>query len=71
MFAPTGTPQPIMARLHREITRIMASDDVRKRLIDVGLVPLGNSPAEFAELIRTETPYWAALIKELGIKRID
>jgi tripartite-type tricarboxylate transporter receptor subunit TctC len=71
LFAPAGTPEPIIARLHRETTRIMSDDEVRKRLVEVGLVPLGNSPAEFAELIRTETPYWAALIKELRIKRID
>jgi len=71
LFAPAGTPEPVIARLHRETTRIMTADDVRKRLIDVGLVPLGNSPAEFAEMIRSETPYWAALIQELGIKRID
>jgi tripartite-type tricarboxylate transporter receptor subunit TctC len=71
LFAPAGTPAAIIDRLHRETTRTMTQEDVRRRLHDIGLVPLGNSPAEFARLIGAETPYWARLIKDLGIKRID
>ncbi len=71
LFAPAGTAAPIIDRLHRETTRIMGQEDVRRRLYDIGLEPLGNSPAEFAELIKAETPYWARVIKDLGIKRID
>jgi tripartite-type tricarboxylate transporter receptor subunit TctC len=71
LFAPAGTPAPIIEQLHRETARIMSEEDVRKWLIEMGLVPLGGSPAEFAQLIREEIPYWAGVIKELGIKQID
>ena len=42
--------------------------DVRKRFADLGMEAIGNSPAQFAELIRTEIPVWAKVIKESGAK---
>jgi tripartite-type tricarboxylate transporter receptor subunit TctC len=71
LFAPSGTPKPIIEKLNRESVKIMALPDVRKRLADFGYIALGNTPAEFAEAIKAETPYWAKVIKESGIKRLD
>jgi tripartite-type tricarboxylate transporter receptor subunit TctC len=71
LFAPSGTPKPIIEKLNRESVKIMALPDVRKRLADFGYIALGNTPAEFAEAIKAETPYWAKVIKEAGIKRLD
>ena len=42
--------------------------EVRKQFAEIGLEPVGNTPAEFAAVIKTETPQWAKLIKEAGIK---
>jgi tripartite-type tricarboxylate transporter receptor subunit TctC len=71
LFAPARTPQPIVERLNREVVKILGLPDVRKKLDDFGYVPLGNTPEQFAELIKTETPYWARVIKDAGIKPID
>jgi tripartite-type tricarboxylate transporter receptor subunit TctC len=71
LFAPAATPAAIIERLHGETIRIMGEADVRKRLSDLGNVPLASSPVEFAQLIKEETGYWAALLKEIGIKQID
>jgi tripartite-type tricarboxylate transporter receptor subunit TctC len=71
LFAPSGTPTPIVEKLNRESVRIMASPDVRRRLADFGYVALGNTPAEFAEEIKSETTYWTKVIKQSGIKRLD
>ena len=49
----------------------MALPDVRKKLGDFGYVALGNTPAEFAEVIKAEAPYWAKVIKDSGIKPLD
>jgi len=49
----------------------MRQPEVRKKLNDVGYVVLGNTPAEFADLIKAETPYWARVIKDAGIKPIE
>jgi tripartite-type tricarboxylate transporter receptor subunit TctC len=68
LLAPAGTPQAIIEKVHQETVKILAQGDVRKRLEDAGLDVIGSSPAEFAEVIRTEIPYWAKIIKEAGIK---
>jgi tripartite-type tricarboxylate transporter receptor subunit TctC len=71
LFAPAGTPASIIEKLNRETTRIVALPEVRKKLYDLGHIPLGNTPAEFAEVIKVETPYWARIIKDAGIKPIE
>jgi tripartite-type tricarboxylate transporter receptor subunit TctC len=68
LLAPAGTPQAIIDKVHQETAKILAQPDVRKRFADAGLDLIGSSPAEFAEVIRTEIPYWAKIIKEAGIK---
>lgn len=68
LMAPAGTPQPIIDKLHRETVRVLAMPDVRKKMADLGLDIIGNSPAEFAAVIKSETPAWAKIIKDAGIK---
>jgi tripartite-type tricarboxylate transporter receptor subunit TctC len=45
--------------------------EIRQKLYDLGHIPLGNTPAEFADVIKVETPYWARIIKDAGIKPIE
>ena len=68
LMAPAGTPEPVIAKLHREVARILALPDVRKRFDELGMEVIGNSPAEFAAVIKAETPQWAKVIREAGIK---
>jgi tripartite-type tricarboxylate transporter receptor subunit TctC len=68
LMAPAGTPQPIIDKLHRDTVRVLAMPDVRKKMEDLGLDVIGNSPAEFAAVIKAETPAWAKIIKDAGIK---
>jgi tripartite-type tricarboxylate transporter receptor subunit TctC len=68
LLAPAGTPQAIIDKVHQETVKVLSQPDVRKRFEDAGLDVIGGSPAEFAEVIRTEIPYWAKIIKEAGIK---
>jgi len=67
-LAPTGTPQVIVDKVHDDTVKVLAMPDVRKRFEDNGLDVIGGTPAEFAEVIRKEIPYWAKIIKEAGIK---
>jgi tripartite-type tricarboxylate transporter receptor subunit TctC len=71
MFAPSGTPAAIVAKLNRETVKIMATPQMREKLAAIGLEPLGGTPAEFSAAIRAEAPYWERLIKEAGVKQID
>ena len=68
LLAPAGTPQTITDKVHQETVRVLGQPDVRKKFEDAGLDVIGSSPAEFAEVIRSEIPYWARIIKEAGIK---
>lgn len=66
LMAPAGTPQPIIAKLHDAIVKIIALPEVRERMTSLGAEPVGSTPAQFAELIRKETGEWAKLIKSTG-----
>jgi tripartite-type tricarboxylate transporter receptor subunit TctC len=68
LMAPAGTPPDIIEKLHRESVRILALPDVRKRFEDLGIEVIGNTPAEFAAVITAETPQWAKVIRDAGIK---
>jgi len=71
LMAPAGTPRSIIDRLHDETVKALAIPEVRKALENQGLDVIGGTPAEFAETIKTETPYWAKVIREAGIKASD
>jgi tripartite-type tricarboxylate transporter receptor subunit TctC len=68
LMAPAGTPQPIIDRIHQEAVRILARPDIRKRFEEIGMEAIGNTPGEFAAVIAAETPQWAKVIKDAGVK---
>src|SRR5665213_2924719 len=68
LLAPSGTPNDILDKLHDETVKALASPQVHKKFDELGLEPVGNTPAEFAAIIRKETPEWAKVIKDAGIK---
>jgi tripartite-type tricarboxylate transporter receptor subunit TctC len=67
IVALANTPKDIVDRWHREIVRIVALPDVNQRLRTLGFDPVGNSPAEYAERIRTEGAKWDRVAKEAKI----
>jgi len=68
VLLPAGTPATIVDRLYRETARIMAAPEIRERLLAIGVEPLANTPAEFAEYLRVEIPKWTKVIRQAGIK---
>jgi tripartite-type tricarboxylate transporter receptor subunit TctC len=68
MFAPAKTPAAIIRALNLEIVKVLAQPDFRTKLADLGLEGIGNSPDEFAAVIKLEIPKWAKVIKDAGIK---
>ena len=68
LFAPAGTPAPIVALWHAEVQKVMASPEVQKRLVVEGSTFKPMSSGEFAAFVRAEAQRWAALIPEMGIK---
>lgn len=68
LVAPIGTPQGVLDKLHDETVKALATPAMRKKFDELGLEAVGNTPAEFTEVIRRETPEWAKVIKDAGIK---
>lgn len=68
VFAPAGTPTPIVERLSAEIQKAVKSPEVRQRLIELGAEPLGSTPQEFSAFVSAEYARWGALIKDAGIR---
>jgi tripartite-type tricarboxylate transporter receptor subunit TctC len=66
--APAGTPQPVIATLHKEITAVLSSDEVRKRFAAEGAVVVQMSTAEFTKFVETELEKWGKVVKEAKIK---
>jgi tripartite-type tricarboxylate transporter receptor subunit TctC len=67
-LAPTGTPQPIIERAAQVIAQAVREPATAERLRKIGVEPLGNTPAEFAEVVRREAPVWRDAVKAAGIK---
>ena len=68
MFAPANTPKAIVTKLQLEITKILKSPDISKRLLDIGLEPIGSTPEELAAYQRSEIAKWAKVVKDSGAK---
>jgi tripartite-type tricarboxylate transporter receptor subunit TctC len=68
LFAPAGTPAPILTRLHDATTAALALPDVRDRLREQGAEVVGNSPAELAAYVAAEIPKWATLARQAAVK---
>ena len=68
LLAPAGTPRPIIDRLNKELRAALASDEVRKRIINEGGEPESTTPEEQAAVIDREETKWSAVIRAAGIK---
>ena len=63
LFAPAGTPRPVIARLNEETLKALQLPDVKENLAGVGAEPAGNTPEEFAAFIRSETGKWGRVMR--------
>jgi len=68
MFAPAGTPAPIVQRLNREMNDFLKQADVRDVLEKQGLVPEGGAPQILGERVKMELARWTRVVKAAGIK---
>ena len=68
ILAPAGTPPAVISRLNSEINKALAAQDLRDRLLQAGIQPLGNTPDQFASFIRSEAARYAKVIKDAGIQ---
>ncbi len=68
LMTTTGTPADVIDKISRDTVRVLAEDDLRQKLADIGVIVMGNSPAQFSAAIKSELVQWAKLIKEAGLR---
>jgi len=62
LVAPAGTPKAIIDKVHRDVVTALGSADVRKRFDELGMAPVGNTPAEFTKAMKEESARWANVV---------
>lgn len=68
VFAPAGTPEAVLGKIHAEIQRSLALPAVRERILQMGLDPWTGSRSDLGAMVRAEIPKWARIVKEAGIQ---
>ena len=68
LLAPSGTPSDIIKRLQESVAKVVEMPDVQKKFIAMSVIPMSNTPEEFAKIIATEIPLWRQVAQENNIK---
>lgn len=69
LFAPAGTPQPVVRRLHQEFVKAINAPDVSKKILDTGLdITTSRSPQEFAALVAKDAARLGKVVKDSGAR---
>ena len=68
LFAPAGTPQPIVDRLQAEAAAMFADPETRASLTGEGADPVASKPADFAAFVKAEIKKWAEVGKAANIQ---
>ena len=67
LMVAAGTPKEIIDKIYRDTVKILGTAELRARFYALGMVPVGNTPAEFADAIREESAHWAKVVHERKI----
>jgi tripartite-type tricarboxylate transporter receptor subunit TctC len=68
VFAPAGTPAPLVARISRDIAQVLNEPDTRRRLNELSLEVVGSTPADFGGTLKRDYDKWGRVIREANIK---
>lgn len=67
VFAPAGTPKNVVAKIHRELARMLDEPEIRARISREGAEPVGSPPDAFAQRVKDEVAKWSKVIKAAGL----
>jgi tripartite-type tricarboxylate transporter receptor subunit TctC len=66
VYAPAGTPKPLIDQLSAAIARALRTPATREKLMDLGVEPTGTTPDELAAIMAADTAHWAPVVKAAG-----
>ncbi|MCK9510301.1 MAG: tripartite tricarboxylate transporter substrate binding protein [Pigmentiphaga sp.] len=68
LFAPAGTPAPVIQRLNTAVTTILRSPEIKEKLVALGAEPAASTPEELDSFVKAESKKWGAVLKEIDIQ---
>lgn len=68
LFAPAGTPKPIIEKIYRAVAEVLQKPEIRSRMAAAGFDTRGDGPQVVADQIRSSVPKWADVVKRAGIR---
>jgi tripartite-type tricarboxylate transporter receptor subunit TctC len=68
VFAPAGTPAPIINKLHAEMKRALANAEFSKYIESIGMEPAGSTPQELRAWVSSELARWTKVVRDAGIQ---
>ena len=71
LFAPAGTPKPVIEKIWRTVAEVLAKPEVKDRMASVGFDTRGDGGQVVTDLIRSSVPKWADVVKRAGIRGTD
>lgn len=67
IVAPAGMPKDLVQKIYRDTKKVLDTTEMRARFYAQGLMPVGNTPQEFAAAMKEETQLWAKVVKERNV----
>lgn len=67
-FAPAGTPRALVQQIHREILKVLGDATIQQQFANLGAEPVGNTPDEFASLLKKDLAKWAKVARDANVK---
>jgi len=68
LFAPAGTPRPVIDAIHAQVVKALQVAEVRERMAALGIDPVGNTPEQLGAILRADLDKWTAVAKSAGVK---
>ena len=68
VIGPANMPQPLVAKLHADLIKVLNMPDIRGRIESDGSEPVGSNPEDFRRFMQSDLDKWAKLVKESGAK---
>jgi len=68
VVAPSKTPRDVIAKMSADMAKVVRSKEISDKLVEMGYLPVANTPEQFDAFIRSETTKWARVIKQAGMQ---
>lgn len=68
VYVPTGTPKEVVSKIHTDVMKALQTPEVKKRMLDSGIIAVWSTPEQFVAFQQAETRKWAKVIKDANIK---